>query len=232
MDLARAGAAQHAHDLPARGAPDDRVVDEDDPAAGNDLPNGVELDADPEVTRRRIGLDEGPADVPVLDQPHLAGDAAGIRVPHRRGGPRVGHGDHGIRRDRVLAGEETAHPAPDLVHVLALDHGVRAREVDVLEDARGPADDRKHLDRAHAGGVRHHQLSRADLAEVFPADLVERAALRGEHDRAAEPAERQRPDPVRVSKGHEGILRHRHDGVRAADPAHAAGDRVLERRGG
>ena len=50
MDLGGAGLAQHVHDLAGRVAAHDRVVDDDQPLAGDDLRERVELE--PQAVRR------------------------------------------------------------------------------------------------------------------------------------------------------------------------------------
>ena len=61
MHLARAGLSQHADDLPGRVAAHDRVVDDDDPLAGDDLRQRVELQAQSVLAQLLSGLDEGAA---------------------------------------------------------------------------------------------------------------------------------------------------------------------------
>ena len=56
-------------------------------------------------------------------------------VADRGRGARLGHRDHQVGLDRVLAGQRAAHLDAGLVHAAAGDGGVGAGQVDVLEDA-------------------------------------------------------------------------------------------------
>ena len=65
VDLARPGFAQHRDDLPGRGAAHDRVIDDDQPLAVDDLAQRVELELDAALAQFLVGLDEAAADVAV-----------------------------------------------------------------------------------------------------------------------------------------------------------------------
>ena len=84
MHLEGAGLAEHPH-LGALGvAADDRVVDDDDPLAADHVLEGVELEADAELAQGLAGLDEGAADVGVLDEALAVGDAGLLGEARRR----------------------------------------------------------------------------------------------------------------------------------------------------
>ena len=68
----------------------------------------------------------------------------------------------------------------------------------------------------------------AHLAQQLGADDVEGAALGGDDEAVPEPAERERPDPVRVAEGDDRALGHHHGRVGALQPRHHLGDRVLD----
>ena len=84
MDLRRAGLAQHPDQRALGVAPDDRVVDHDQPLAGDHVAQRVELEPDAELTDGLAGLDERAADVGVLDQPLAVRDAGLLGVADRR----------------------------------------------------------------------------------------------------------------------------------------------------
>ena len=96
MDLGGAGVSRHLHQLAARGAPYDGIVDEDHPAALEDRRHRIQLHPYPEVPDGLPRLDEGPSDVVVADEPHLQGNPGGLRVADRRDQPRVRHRDHDV----------------------------------------------------------------------------------------------------------------------------------------
>src|ERR1043166_9187219 len=80
MHLARARAAHHPHDLPARRPADGGIVHEDDALALENAPHRTELDPNAEVTDRLLRLDEGASHVVVANQPHAHRDARGFGV--------------------------------------------------------------------------------------------------------------------------------------------------------
>ena len=61
-------------------------------------------------------------------------------------------------------------------------------------------------------------LAGAHVAHDVGADEVERARLGGDDPVVADPAERERPDPVRVAERDERLVRDRDDRVRALEP--------------
>ena len=86
VHLARAGLPQHADDLARGRAAHDRVVDQHDALALDDLAHRVQLDLDAEVADRLLGLDERAPDVVVADEAEPEGDARLLRVAR---GPRT-----------------------------------------------------------------------------------------------------------------------------------------------
>src|SRR5438876_1211809 len=89
----RSSSARLAHQLDHLGgcrATDDRVVDDDEALALDDLPHRVELQVYTLVAHALVRLDEGAADVAVLDETFRIRDAGLMRVPDRgrRGGVR------------------------------------------------------------------------------------------------------------------------------------------------
>ena len=116
MHLGRAGLAQHPDQGALGVAAHDRVVDDDQPLAADDVAQRVELEPDAELADGLAGLDEGAADVGVLDQALAVGDAGLLRVADRGRGARLGRRDDQVGLDRVLARQPAAHLDPGLVH--------------------------------------------------------------------------------------------------------------------
>ena len=211
MDLDRAGVAQHLDDLAGRVAADDRVVDDDQLLAADDVGQRVELQPQAVLAQLLPGLDEGPRDVAVLDEAVVLRQPALARVPARRGVARVRNRDHEIgTRRRRLARQDLAHAPARGLERRSVHPRVRPREVDVLEHAERLAralDDHPLLQ--PVGRDRDH-LPGPYVAHELGADDVERARLAG-HAVAAvrEPAERERAQPGRVAERHDAVLRHR-----------------------
>ena len=85
-----------------------------------------------------------------------------------------------------------------------------------------------HLARLEAALGQGDHLAGVHLAHQLGADDVEGAALRGDDEAVAEPAQRERPDPVRVAEGDDRVLGHHHGRVGALHPRHHLADRVLD----
>ena len=145
----------------------------------------VVLDADALLAHALLRLDEGAADVAVLDQTLVEGNAARAREADRRRRARVGDRHHQVGLDGSLAGEPLAHPHPRAVDLDPVDRRVRPGEVEELEDAElpGPLGWTAWL-RMDAVLVDHDELAGSDLALELRADEIERAAL-GRDDRVA-----------------------------------------------
>ena len=78
----------------------------------------------------------------------------------------------------------------------------------------------QRLRRVQAVLVDDDELAGPDVALEVGADQVERAGLGGDDPVVAEPAERERPEPVRVAEGDERAVGERDDRVGALEPRH------------
>ena len=231
MDLEGTGLAQHPH-LGALGvAADDRVVDDDDPLAADHVLEGVELEADAELAQGLAGLDEGAADVGVLDEALAVGDAGLLGEADGGGRAGLGDGHHQVGVDGVLAGESAAHRDARLVDVAAGDGGVGAGEVDVLEHAALGVGSGE-LVGAQAVLVDDDELAGLDLTHETGADRGECGVLAGDHPPAREPAEDQRADALRVAGGVQAVLVHPHEGEGTFELGQHLERSLLERRVG
>ena len=141
------------------------------------------------------GRDEGAPDVGVLDQPLAVGDAGLLRVADRGRRARLRRRHHQVGVDRVLARQGAAHLDPGLVHAPAVDRGVGAGQVDVLEDAALGRRLGEAL-RAQAVLVDGDELARLDLA-----DRARRRRCRAPRSR------RRRPSRARAGRGPAGGCR-------------------------
>src|SRR5699024_5198765 len=102
VDLAGPGVPDQLDEPGAGGAPDDGVVHHDDPLALDRLPQGVELQPHAALPLVLAGLDEGPADVAVFDEPHAVGDAGATGVADGGGDAGVRHAHDHVRPHGVL----------------------------------------------------------------------------------------------------------------------------------
>ena len=76
--------------------------------------------------------------------------------------------------------------------------------------------------------VEHHHLAVLDVADIFRADDVERAGLRGEDRAAVERAEHQRADAERIAGADQLLVGHADEGIGAFELAQALDEAVDE----
>ena len=138
VHLDRAGLEEHGHDLARGRAAHDRVVHDHDALPAH-FAERVELHPHAAVAEHLVRLDEGAADVAVLDQPLLERDAALAGKADRRGRSRVRDGHDQVGLDGRFHREPLAHPHPRAVQLDAAKRRVGPREVDELEDAERAA---------------------------------------------------------------------------------------------
>ena len=172
-----------------------------------------------------VGLDERAADVAVLDQPLAVRDSGRPREADRGGRARVGNRHHEVGLDGRLGCEPLAHPDTNAVHLRACERRVRPREVDVLEDAERLPALRQRLRRAAGRPRRSRRPRRAGprartTAPIRSSAHVSEARTQSSPPSAFDqPADRERPDPVRVAEADQLPLGERHDRVGALEPA-------------
>ena len=112
---------------------------------------------------------------------------------------------------------------------LAVDDGIRAREVDVLEDAAGLLLVRRERIRLEAVLVDDDHLTRQDVAHELCADDVEAAGLRREDPAALlRLAEAERTEALRIAGADELVLGHDRQAVAALDHLEALDDAFLD----
>src|SRR5439155_11015915 len=225
VHLFRARLAQHLDDFRGRRATDDRVVDDDEALALDHLPHRVELQVYTLVAHALVRLDEGAADVAVLDETFRIRDARLMRVPDRRRRGGVRHANNQVGLDGRLAGQLTPHVHAHWVEQLVADDAVGSGEVDVLEDAEGVALLLNGLHRVKALFVDNDRLTGLDFAHEVRAEVVESAGLGGDNPAVAvELADTERAYAIGVSH------RDQHVG-REGDEAVGAGERLHRVRG-
>ena len=157
------GLEEHPHQRPGGVASHDRVVHHHQPLVLEGRGERVELHADAQLAHLVVGVDEGTADVAVLDQGLAVGDAAAGRVADGGGIAGVGHGDHQVGLHRRLCRQLLTHAAAGGIERLPLHHRVGAGEVDELEDAQRLALARHHLLYLVSVLAEHADLARFDL---------------------------------------------------------------------
>ena len=231
VDLACARLAEHLGELLLGGAPNDRVVDDHEPLAGDVLAQRVELHADRPRSELLARCDEAPSDVAVLDDPLAERDPAAAREALGRRYPGLGHAHHHVGVDWCLLGELLADVDASLVDALVVEARVGTGEVDELEEAELGVDalvGERH-DGAWPLGIDDHHLAGEQLPHEVRTHDVEGGALGREHPSTVfELAEAQGPEAVRVAHADHPRLIHDHEGERALEPGQDLGERPFE----
>ena len=226
-----AGLAQHLGELLLRGAADDRVVDDDEPLAGDVLAQRVELHAHRPGAELLARGDEAAADVAVLHHALAERDAAAPGEALGRGHAGLGHAHHHVGLDGRLLGELLADADAGLVDALVVEAGVGPGEVDELEQAelagrsarpgtgcseRGPSASMTTISPGSSSRTKWAPtMSRAGLSDASTQPVVELA-------------EAQRAEAVRVAHADHAGLVHEHEGEGALEPGQHLGERPLE----
>src|SRR5436309_2310624 len=198
--------ANHAHDFAAGGAADDGIVHEHDALAFNEAPHGIELELHAEIADRLRRLDERAADVMIANQAHAEGCFGFERVADGSGHAGVGHGNHNVRFDGMFAREQAAEHFAALVDGAAEDDAVRAREVDVFENALLMLLRGREMDGLYAAFGDAHHFAGLDFADVLRIEQIERAGFRSHEPGqgaagSRKLAENQRAEAARVAHG-------------------------------
>lgn len=210
------------HDSGSAGsAADNRVIDDDDSFAGDKIFDEVQLHLYGEVADTLGGLQEAAADIVVSDESHLVGDAAFQRVPQSGTISRVGHRDDDVCLDGVFTGQFSPHFDADLIDVSTGDGGIWPGKVDVLKDAKSSGFLLgERVEGSKPVFVDDHNFARADVANEFGFDEVERAGFAGEDPAAGgHSAQAERAEPVRISDADQFSFGHDDEGEGAFDAA-------------
>src|SRR5690625_2207461 len=150
------------------------------------------LEADAEVTDLLAGLDEGAADIVIADDAEIEGKPGFFREAKGRRYTRVGHWNDEICRRQALARQFAPDCLARFIHGGARDYRVRARKVDVLEDAEARWPRFLDPDRTRLVPVQHDQLAGFHIAYEIGSYDVEGTGLRSEQPGLPEPAQNQR----------------------------------------
>ena len=230
MHLLRARVPDKRNDARAGRAADDGVVYQHDPLPFHDLSYRRKLYA--HHIRPAVRRDEGPADILVFHEPRI------VRYPRfpavADGGVEAGirHADNEVRVHLMRPREHPAGVYARGAHRLPVDHGVRTREVDILENAELFI----RLAAVLAAGsyavfAENDDLARLNVADEFRADRGQRAAFGGDDVSAVRGlSEAERAEAVRIPGADKLLRRHYHERIRALEGIHRATDRVFGRR--
>ena len=153
----------------------------------------------------------------MLDQAHLVRDAALLAVAHGGGEAGLGHTDHDVRLNGVLAAEAPARFLAVQMDVAAVDIAVGTGVVDVFHRAHAVLLEARIAVRAQAMGVERDHLARLHVPQEAGAHDAEGAGLAADHIAVAQRADDQGLDAVLVPAGVDAVLGHHQDGEAAFD---------------
>src|SRR5580698_10275071 len=170
MNFARTSLPQHRNN-PAQCRPTyQRILDQHDPLALEQLRDRVKFYLDPEMANRRARLDKGPADVMAPHQRHLERHPSLFGEAERRSvtGVRYWNDDIGV-------GGTFARKRPPLllahgIDVAPVKQTIGPREVYVLENAAAAGRGRERMQRTYALVRDHQHLARLDFTQIFGTD--------------------------------------------------------------
>ena len=215
VDLGGTRLAEETDDLERGGATDDGVVHQHDALALYDAAHGREFHLDSELAHRLHRLDEGTADVLVLDESHLIGDAAFLGIAHGGAEARLRHADNYVGLGRALA----VKPPPGFLavsmDVAAVYVAVGAGEIDVLHAAHPVAEEPGVERAAHTLLINADDLARTYVADERSAHDLEGAGLAADDVTVAELAETEGFDTVLVAAGVYAVHGHDDEGETA-----------------
>ena len=152
-----------------------------------------------------------------------------MRVPDRGWNARIGDPDHQVSIGGMLLGQFPPHRHAGLKGGLPIEHAIRPREVNLLEDAERRLWRILHQIGAQASLVQAQDFARLHVAHQVSANGVQGATLRGDQPVAIAPAKAERPQAMRVAHGEEGIRRQDSEGVGPGRELHHAPDTLFPR---
>ena len=161
-------------------------------------------------------------------------------IADRGGDARIGHRDHHVGIHGGFARQQPAQHFARFLHRAAEDNRIRARKIDVLENAMRVVAHRSVALPRHSFGADDDHFAGFDIAQVDRADQVERAGFRREHVAHA-PArklhlpERERAEAVRIASDDDAVIGEKNQGKCAFQLeqgfAQSARQRALARAG-
>src|ERR1051326_4682315 len=173
MDLSRAGAAHHAHDLSAGGAAHDGIVNQDDTLAFERAAHRIELELHAEIAHRLLRLDEGAANVVVADQSEAKWNTTLGGVSHGRGDAGIGPSNHDVGIYRSFARQLPAEQLAADVDWPSENHAVRPGKINVFENACRLLRFGRVVARRNPFRANHNHLAGFYVALVIGADEIE-----------------------------------------------------------
>lgn len=189
-DLAGTGLTSHAHNLPTGSAAHNGIIHQQDDTVLELGLHGAELSPDALLPGLLAGQDEGTVDVTVLDE--AVGEGLPKLLRYHGSSSITGLRDRDDHIDLLdtllsenlldLVGKLLAHVLSAAVHRDSIHDGIRAGEVNILEDVRSISFLLNNLVELRLPILLDkHSLSRENILEVAEAQLTESNTLGSEH---------------------------------------------------
>ena len=207
MHFLRASFAEHTHEGTLSVTANDGVVNNDEALASNHGLERVQLQTDTELADGLRGLNEGSTHVSVLDQTVTVRNAGLFGVTDSSRNTGFGGGHDQVSFDGVFAGELTAHFYAGFVDATAGDGGVRASEVNVLEDTTGGLSLSEALG-TQAVLVNGEEFAGLNFTHEGRADNIKCRGFGCDNPAALQATEHEGAYTLRIACGVEGVLIH------------------------
>ena len=184
------------------------------------MAHGVELELDSEIADGLRWFDKSAAHVVIPNQCLTEGQAGFVGVADGGGNSRIGHRDHQIRIGGALARQQPSQILARFFHGAAEDNRIRAREINVFEDALRARLGWCVVLASDAFGADNHHFPRFHIVQIDGADEVKGAGLRGEHGAFTATGNfhfthGQRAEAVRIARHDDAVLGQKYQGKRA-----------------
>ncbi len=168
------------------------------------------------------GVDERAADVMIANQAHAKRNLGFERVTYSRGNAGIRHGNDNVRFHGMFARKQAAEHFAALVDGAAKNNAVRARKVDMLENALLVRLRGREVDGLNAAFGDAHHFAGLDFADILRVEQIKRAGLRSHQPRneaagRREFAENERAKAAGIAHGVEFVSGENEKRVRAFD---------------
>ena len=233
MDFLCPSLPEQSHDLAAGGAPDDGVIDQDNPLSRYLIPDGAEFDFHLVYPLALAGGNKGAPDILVFDKAQAKGNAGLLRVADGGVQSRIGHTHNQVCLHGVALCQQTTGVFSCFMDADAVDDGVGAGKIDVFKNAAplGPAAAMGSVG-MNTGFVKGQDFSRKQIPLEFCAHSRQSAAFRSHNVKVfGGDAIAQGTEAVGIPGGNHLGRGHNHERKGTVQFVHGPADRHLDGSG-
>ncbi len=133
VDLGRARLLELLDDAGAGRAPDDGIIQLDDPFSGHTAAHGIELDPDGIFALALCRFDKSPPNIIVFHEPADKRDTRFLAITHSGIKAGIRYAQNNICFDRELPGEQTARAQPGFMDTDLIELTVRTGKINIFK---------------------------------------------------------------------------------------------------